>query len=666
MTNYNSYSWSDYEYDIVHAALPWIAFAILAFVILIIAIVIRFLRCMCCKQQIKEKGRCIKLTCVVIAFIITLLSLLACSFIIYYSDQTFQSIQQVQCVGGKFPYVLKHGDQEKGWGGMDQIHESTSNITTALTSNYNQSTTQLWAGTNWLKDETFLKPIQDYFENYQDETVTSPYPYAKHVTLTNYTENVGPLNETSTWTGMILAEYSKKVAPIVYEMLKIKNITQYINLHLKDTISFSQDVDEKVEGYYNGTNEVHDNIEHWIINYMPQIIESWRGFTFWVVVWGWFICIGVLITVYSQAMSKYYLAHGLCCFWLFTGMVAVIGFLASAGTLAVGLVTRDSCGLIDHLFTNDGIDKYDIIIPKELAPLTKECIIGEGNMIPVLNLTTFLSAFQNISQSYSILSSSSISPSLGLFNSIQLNIKQLLPPINYSSVHASSVFQVDQANYNLNELNKFTNNLTTNNWQYSCTEEFSDLWVFYKDQCGTYTYIEPGDGKIGGKFCLVVNEWPLGQVQKRYQDLDCSESTSLGDYTESIFLSVDGLKDFVDSVDKLFGKMLQDMENINKTLEGLVGNLVLQYQKIGVYLQSSDQILYLMESTVGKKGLSNSLQCKIISNYKSEIEKSMCDNSLENAYQVFVFVFLLSFLMLLMELVNLYLSRALLKGIEIY
>ena len=44
----------------------------------------------------------------------------------------------------------------------------------------------------------------------------------------------------------------------------------------------------------------------------------------------------------------------------------------------------------------------------------------------------------------------------------------------------------------------------------------------------------------------------------------------------------------------------------------------------------------------------------------------MCDNSLENAYQVFVFVFLLSFLMLLMELVNLYLSRALLKGIEIY
>ena len=97
--------------------------------------------------------------------------------------------------------------------------------------------------------------------------------------------------------------------------------------------------------------------------------------------------------------------------------------------------------------------------------------------------------------------------------------------------------------------------------------------------------------------------------------MDCSESTSLGDYTESIFLSVDGLKDFVDSVDKLFGKMLQDMENINKTLEGLVGNLVLQYQKIGVYLQSSDQILYLMESTVGKKGLSNSLQCKIISNY---------------------------------------------------
>lgn len=668
MTHENTYQWSDYEYDIVHAALPWIAFAILAFLLLIIAIVVRFLRCMCCKQQLKERGRCIKLTCVTLAFIVTFVSLLACSFIIYYSDQTFQSIQQVQCAAGKFPYVLKKGNMDKGWGGMDLLKEDSFNVTMVLEGAYNESTLKLWKESDWLTDSTFTDVLQGYYEEYNESTVTSSYPYNTNYIPTLYTSNLGPLTKSQTNTGKIFTEYSQKVSPIVNHMEEIKKTTVAIQKNLKQVISNSKAVEEKIEGYKNGTDEVNDNVHNWIVDYMPQIKTSWRGFTFWVVVWGWFICIGVLITVYSQAMGKHGIAHGLCCFWLFAGMVAVIGFLASAGTLAVGLVTRDSCQLIDDLFTKKGMSKYDLIIPTELVPLTECCILDSGDLIPVLNLTEFLSAFQGVSDNYTSLGPLLVTKNLSYFSSIQENFVSISEPINYSNVPNTSVFDFNKVDYNLNDLNKFTNNYTAGSYQNTCVEEFSDFWVLNKSKCGSYSYTAATTPKVnfGKKNCLWVTEWKLGNINARYNNIDCSYSNKLGNYSEIIYEFIKSIQGYVDSVDDLYSSMRTNLTQVNETLTNLVVNLQGLYVNIGEYLKSPEQILYLMESTVGKSGLSHSLNCALIQSYKSEIKISMCDNSLENAYQVFVFVFLLSFLMLIIELVNLYLSRALLKGIEIY
>jgi hypothetical protein len=324
--------------------------------------------------------------------------------------------------------------------------------------------------------------------------------------------------------------------------------------------------------------------------------------------------------------------------------------------------------VIDDLFTKDGIGKYDLIIPLELVPLARECIIDDGNLIPVLNLTSFLAGFQDINDSYSDLNTLGISQKLADFESVQMNLKQLASPVNYFKVHNESVFQVDTAGYNLNELNKFTNNNTLNNFQEKCEEEFSDLWVFYLKDCLVgYDHVTPDDDfGIGPKSCLVLSEWPLGQVNQRYKDLNCTQVTTFGDYETNIFQYVQGLQNFVNSVDDLFKKMTNDLVKFNTTLNGFVEDVVDVYQRLGNYLSSPEMILFLMESTIGKEGLKNSLQCGLIKDYKSEIKISMCDNSLENAYQVFVFVFLLSFLMLLMELLNLYLSRVLLKALEIY
>ena len=109
MKNDNSYSWTSYSNQIINAVMPWIAFACLAFVILVLAIVIRCLKSMCCKQKIKERGDLIKNVCISISFIITLLSLTCCALIIYYSDTAYQSYQQLQCSSGRIPYALLKG-----------------------------------------------------------------------------------------------------------------------------------------------------------------------------------------------------------------------------------------------------------------------------------------------------------------------------------------------------------------------------------------------------------------------------------------------------------------------------------------------------------------------------------------------------------------------------
>ena len=366
-------------------------------------------------------------------------------------------------------------------------------------------------------------------------------------------------------------------------------------------------------------------------------------------------------------MAKPFIANGLCCFWLFTGMIAVVGFLASAGTLAVGLITNDSCGLFNDLFTTQGVNTYNIIIPGNVSVYINTCLNGNGDVASLINLNQFLNLIQMMSYDNLTLANNPASIALGDFSSMNDNKAKVKFPIDYNKVVDSSVAEIFTPAYNLAMLNSYTNNKNSPSYQGNCSTYTLDVWVFAEDFCdNSHPYIPSSDNpteQIGRPACLVIEEWTTNEVNQRYNPyLTCK-----GNYTKYIEAYQDSLFEFQYTTDDLYSQINIGLEVVNSTIYDYVYKIIAQNQKIQNYFTSPDQELLLMNAVLDSKtGLYNGLNCSYIHEYSLSLQESMCTNSLENTYEVFIFVFLLSFLMLVLELINLYLSRALLKGEEIY
>ena len=550
---------------------------------------------------------------------------------------------------------------------MNDLSTDFQNIAEVLRDNYNKSTINLWKNDEWHNSTNFTSTINAYYNNYTGSNVTCPNPSGPQHIPVMYCSNLGPLDNSTSYAGSIYLEYTNKIIPIINTMLSMSQVTlNYTN----STNSSSEIMNNSLTSmltFTNGTEQIKTNIDNWVVDNQPQLKSSWRSFTFGIVVWGWFICIGVLITVYSQAMSKPALAHGLCCFWLFTGLIAVTGFLASAGSLGIGLVTENACGLLDDLFTKDGIAIYDIIIPSRVVPYVDTCLNEGGDLATYLNLTESFAFFNQLKGFNSTLAGYKLSPSTGNFKSIAVNAGILSSPINYFNVPDPSVLPQNTPKFNLDYLNSLTNNNTVNTAQSNCTQNFTqDLWVFSIDSCGEYPYLSsdvPTSGR-GSKSCLIIKEWSQDATNVRYASyFSCSYPA---DYLSAIDTNEIALNSYQLSVDQLYGNMSIGLSEINSTINNMTNFLIAQNALISNYYSSPDQLLYLMNSAFGNNPAVNGLNCSYVHSYSLTLKQAMCTNSLENIYQVFVFIFVLSFFMLVLELINLYLSRALLKGEEIY
>jgi hypothetical protein len=95
-----------------------------------------------------------------------------------------------------------------------------------------------------------------------------------------------------------------------------------------------------------------------------------------------------------------------------------------------------------------------------------------------------------------------------------------------------------------------------------------------------------------------------------------------------------------------------------------VNHLVQQRVNIHNYFFDPDQLGQVYDKVLGDEGLVKMLNCKFVRKYMKTLKKSFCDNARESIYQVFIFIFVLSFFLIMLEFVNLYLSRALLKPEE--
>lgn len=671
MQNDNSYSWSKYADEIIYAVMPWIAFACLALLVLVMASLIRCLKCMCCKGKSKDRGNGIKNLFVAISFLVTLLALACCAFIIFYSDAAYQSYQQLQCAAGRIPYGLLDGNDNYQWMGLRPASLKVNDVKTFMDSQYSSLTLDLWENTEWLSSAQpdFDKAINIYYENFTDATVPSPNPEAPNEIITSFTSNMGPLNQQTTFAGSINAEYYYKISPILTIMTELFAASMYSADNIENIVNELDLASSNLNTFISGSDKVNNRVDDWIVNNQSTVKDSWRGFSLGMVVWGWFICIGVLLTVSAQALNKPMLAHGLCCFWFFIGFISLLGFMLSATVLAVGLVTDNTCGLLDDLFTESGLAKYNMIIPSDIVPYLQICLNGDGDLYEVLNIIQPLTYITNLTELDTELGHYDISHSLGNFLSFQYNQANITWSRNYSNALEKNTNVEDTADYNLALLNNYTNNFTIDSTQATCTPNFSsDQWVFNKNDCDiSYNYIDSTvpTSQLGEKTCLVILEWSSEQVKSRYEPyLTCTYFNALGNYTEIINAYHSSLGSFQSAWDILYLKIQYALNGIEALIENTVGKLIAQNGKINNYFDSETQIAPLVSDISGPDGLLTKLNCIFIHEYSKTLKKTMCTNSMEAMYQMFIYIFILSFLMLVLELVNLYLSVALLKREE--
>lgn len=655
MINNDGYGWSDYSQSLIDSTLPWIAFGCFAFVVLILAIVIRCLKYMCCKQKIKEKAETIKNICVGVSLIVTLLAVGCCCFIIYFSDATYQSYLQLECASGRIPYALTNGAGSP-WMGLVPAKNSISNSSATFDSSYESDTFTLWENSGWLDsaDKNFNNSISNY-EQYSETNVSSPNPNNHNLVPTSFTQQLGPSNDTGSYSGKIVTEYYLRIGSILSNITLLKNETN--GLSPSSVTSQLDEVSSQLSIYNQGISSIQSDVENWLINNENNVQIYWKWFGLGIVAWGWFITFGALITITAQALHKPRLANGLCCFWLSAGIVAVLGFAATTATLAVGIVTNNICDLSNDLFTTEGLKEYNYIIPEKSVDYLNLCLNQDGDLYSFLNIADGVSSIVDINTTYTKILDSSISYKLSQFDSIAINQEQIQISLNYFDALPYGIDYQDSPICNLDILNNYTYN-PTYQFEYCLNNYTLDLWVFNQSSCGSVPYISNSNStaRLGESSCLVLSEWNSSGVNERYNGI-----YSGCDYLSDIYLYQGSLYSFSTDIFELFQEINTALSYVQSNISQTVNQLVVLNSQVNEYFNTSSPIGGFINDIINPSGLSSTLDCSFVKSYTETLQNAICSNTINSMYEVFIYIFILSFLMLVLEFTNLYLSRALLK-----
>jgi hypothetical protein len=662
MKSTNSYTWEDYGRDILNTAMPWIAFACLAFLILILAILIRCIKSLCFVRKIKERGDFFRNLAVVFSFLVTFLALGCCGFIIHYVDAAFQSYMQLQCAAGRIPYQLLNGNPNKQWQGLSTTRQLVTNLSEMVGNQFAPETQQLWANTDWLTNANndFSSNLYEFYNTYSNVTVMSPNPMNSTDVPLKYTTNLGPPGNGKSFTGEIENEYMSKVYQILGTMEQLKVGSLIASEDVKEVVGGLNSAVGEIDEFIKGSNKVKSDLDSWLVDNHSTVKAYWRGFTIGIVVWGWFICLGVLITVSAQALNKPKLANFLCCYWLAAGISAVLGFVLTVFVLSAGILSDDSCGLMGQLLTSQGLATYTLIIPEYYYKYINTCLNENGDINNILQIAANLSAINSIYNAAQGLQTMNITPGLADFQSIAANQQQINLLSTYKDIYASGVAENSTADFNLNQLNLYTNSEENLSYQDYCVGNYTvDMWS-YQNCPAEYILVDPifPTQNLGNKSCLVVGNWTGEQVSQRYAEfLDCNHSTAVGDYVQTIGAYQSAIRGFITEISNVGAEMTDGLAQVNRTITQNVNNAVVQNGKIQGYIAPDAMGQIIVE----ENSLLAGINCSFARPLAVTLKKSFCNNSKESMYQVFVYLFILSFLMILLEFVNLYLSRALLK-----
>ena len=294
------------------------------------------------------------------------------------------------------------------------------------------------------------------------------------------------------------------------------------------------------------------------------------------------------------------------------------------------------------------------------------CLYNNGDIGELINLAQPLSYLALLTSMETQLQELNISYSLEDFESIQNNEINIQTSLQYSNVAAPNTNPNDTPDNSLTKFNQLTNKKATGSHQDTCKINFTeDLWVFLQESCKKgYKLIEPQKplANLGSPSCMIINDWTNNQITTRYSGyLTCTYVSSIGNYIQTIQAYHNSLLAFQNSVNSLFGEINIALEAISGNINQTVSNIVNQNQKIYDYFNDEDQLGIIVQD--GHR-LTNQLDCSFVYSYSNTLKKTMCVNSRESIYQVFVYLFVLSFLLIMLEVINAYLSKSLLKKVE--
>ena len=151
MNKGSDYTWDDYARHVAELALPWMTVALVGLLILVLALVYLFCRCLCCRRSLKRSSRCMVKSVFACSLFFVCMSLLCFALALQYTDVVFQSYQQIQCFTVSLPNDIIYGNGMSNWKGTEQTQIDLEDLKDTA-GDYDMGTIACWRNSDFLDD----------------------------------------------------------------------------------------------------------------------------------------------------------------------------------------------------------------------------------------------------------------------------------------------------------------------------------------------------------------------------------------------------------------------------------------------------------------------------------------------------------------------------------
>jgi len=396
--------------------------------------------------------------------------------------------------------------------------------------------------------------------------------------------------------------------------------------------------------------------------------DIWLATSFLTVLIGWTLLGGISLVVYIIMMNRRRYAKAMFGFWGFMGLFSVIGLLGLLYVIAVGISSNDFCRFSEDLPTTEGLNKYNIAVPRDSAGSVNECLNGDPNLANYTDITSTLILFTQMKDEYNtFLELNSSLAYLSNLTAVTANQNAINQALNFQNVAAKTVKNNQTPDYCLSQLNLYSDYSNSSSYQRTnaCTSTVMDRFVTSLANCPVgYVYISATspNSNVGTPSCLVIPEWTSNLLTGRYDGkLVCG----------NIPAPYNTIPNAIIQYQTSFNAFMQDtttkFNNINTAFGVVTGKITELADNTAAFAQAVNNyfgkdIATLMDDIFGEnQGVYNHLVCGYLYEEYQDMKRAVCHNAMPSLMIVFAMMLLGSFLTFLLMIINICLHQGFIK-----